>query len=325
MPNGNRLISGSFQLAFHRQKAFTVFGWEYAKCYAKIGVNGRLEAPRLTGPLTYQIDFKLETQCDTVLKAFDASYQKTFKSDRTTLVEDEPDYTATLLSCGLPGAELVTAAQISPIVSFQSALAAVEKKVTILVNPEDLKELKQADYKLCFAKKVGNNAYNVVWQSFSKYLFNNEFSWTPQYQLFGSNIFQSGIDVVVSTNVVKIGLGEESVLDPSGVLEQPTTGGSTTGFTLNNKYGSIHPGVNQLSSNSINGHTVSTPIYVASSPVVQGETVLTPVEKVLVWFEQDVETSTMFSTSRSNSVEIDLTTQNSATRLYKDQQWSTPS
>ncbi|MGK7925414.1 MAG: hypothetical protein AB4290_09230 [Spirulina sp.] len=207
--------------------------------------------------------------------------------------------------------------------AFLSALAAVQKSVIIKIATSDLETLKNGNYKLCFAKKVGDAAYNVVWQSYQDYLANNTFSWTPQYQIFGSNVFQANIEVQVSTNTQTIGLGETSILNSSGILESPSTGGPTTGFVMDNQYGSIHPGVNQLST-GIDGKQESTPIYVAESPSVIGETTLTPVEKILVWFEQDIQTSTMFSTSRSQAVEIDLTNQDSATRMYQNQTWITP-
>jgi hypothetical protein len=209
------------------------------------------------------------------------------------------------------------------LLSLRSALLATEKTVTITIAENDLKELKGSDYKLCFAKKVGNADYNIVWQSYTKYLVNNTFSWTPQYQLFGSNLFQGNIKVRVATNVVDIGLGETSVLDSTGVLGSASTGGSSTSLNLKNEYGSIHPGVNQLST-GIDGSKVSSPIYVAVKSVQKGDIELTPVEKVLVWFEQEIETRTMFSSSRSKSIEIDLTNADTATRLYKDQIWSTP-
>lgn len=72
------------------------------------------------------------------------------------------------------------------------------------------------------------------------------------------------------------------------------------------------------------GAAVSTPIYVAQDQVVLGDVTLTPVEKILVWFEKDIETSTMFSDSKSGSIEIDLTLIDSATRLYTGGGWTTP-
>ena len=204
---------------------------------------------------------------------------------------------------------------------LRAALLASQKQVTIEIAEEDFESLKASNYRLCFAKKVGNEYYNVVWQAYKEYLETNEFSWTPIYQLFGSNLFQDNITVKVSTKPVDIGLGETTILNENGRLLPPTTGGPPTSLNLDNQYGSIHPGVNQLST-GIDGDEVSTPIYVSPAAIVKGETYLTPVEKVLVWFEQKIETSTMFSSSRSLAVEIDLTKVNKATRLYTNQQWT---
>ncbi|WP_322616484.1 hypothetical protein [Pseudomonas sp. BIC9C] len=205
---------------------------------------------------------------------------------------------------------------------LRSALAASQKTVTIEIAAGDLTLLKKSGYKLCFAKKVGDADYNVVWQSYDAYLSNNEFSWTPQYQLFASNVFKENVQVKVSTNIVNIGLGQTSTLDESGLLSPAVTGGPDTSLTFVNNYAPIHPGVNQLST-GIDGNQVSTPIYVAVNQVVTGNTVLTPVETILVWFEQNVQTSTMFSTSRSKAIEIDLTFDNTAGRLYEGGQWKT--
>lgn len=205
---------------------------------------------------------------------------------------------------------------------LKSALAAAQKTVTIEIAPGDLTLLKKSGYKLCFAKKVGTADYNVVWQSYVAYLSNNEFSWTPLYQLFASNLFKENVQVKVSTNIVNIGLGQTSTLDEHGLLSPAITGGPDTSMTFVNDYAPIHPGINQLST-GIDGNQVSTPIYVAVDPVVTGKTVLTPVETILVWFEQNVQTSTMFSTSRSKAIEIDLTFENTAGRLYEGGQWKT--
>lgn len=222
--------------------------------------------------------------------------------------------------------EAVRHDELHPVQAAQLLRAlteATEKSVTIEIDSGDLARLKEAKYRLCFAKKVGDAAYNVVWQSYDSYLATNTFSWTPQYELFGSNTFEANVKVFVSTNKVAIGLGETAVLDTNGNLGDPYTGGSATAITMQNQYGPIHPGVNQLSSSSM-GATKSTPIYVAQNAIVLGDTTLTPVEKVLVWFQQDIQTSTMFSSSRSNAIEVNLTSTNQATRLYAAGQWSTP-
>jgi len=206
-------------------------------------------------------------------------------------------------------------------VEFNAVLAASSKVVNVKVASEDLAELKSANYKMCFAKKVGDNEYNVVWQSYHDYLTNGSFSWTPQFQMFGSNSFVSNVQVQMSTDPQVIGLGETCILDANGILQPATTGGPDTALTMNNEYGSIHPGVNQISV-GVTGKQESTPIYVSEQPIVKGDTTLTPVEKVLVWFEQNIETSTMFSDSRSKAIEVDLTTTNERTIQYKNQEWS---
>lgn len=218
----------------------------------------------------------------------------------------------------LTGNKALTAAY-----SLREALLASLKTVTIQIDPEDQERLKDNRYKLCFAKKVAEGDYNVVWQSYEDYLSTNEFSWTPQYQIFGSNDFKGSVKVHVSTNLVDVGLGEEVLLDKAGNIKPPKTGGEPTAITLHNEFGSIHPGLNQLCT-GIDGMQVSTPIYVAPSAMVLGDASLTPVEKVLVWFEQSITTSTMFSTARSQSIEIDLTFAKDATRLYKGQKWILP-
>lgn len=195
------------------------------------------------------------------------------------------------------------------------------KTVTIKIDGSDLENLKEEGYKICFAKKV-NDGYNVVWQSESGYYASNTFSWKPLYQLFGSDEFEGDVTVSVSTNVVDIGLGEQATLDAAGVLGEASTGGPSTAVTMVNEAGRIHPALNSYS--IYNGQAVTSAIYVAPQAIEKGPDSLTPVETVQVWFEQKIESSTMFSDARTNVTEIDLTDQNSATRLYSNGEWSTP-
>ena len=219
-----------------------------------------------------------------------------------------------------------TLSSLSPLEltnTTRSLLASAEKAVSIEIASGDLQFLKENKYKLCFAKRVSQSAYNIVWQSYSDYLSFNDFSWTPQYQMFGSNSFQAQVQVKVSTNLVTIGLGESAELQPSGLLGAPSTGGPETGVTMINAFGPIHPGLSQMST-GLNGQQSSTPFYVAENQIALGNVTMTPVEQVLVWFEQDVATGTMFSSARSLSTEIDMTFTNSSTRKYENGRWTTP-
>lgn len=204
--------------------------------------------------------------------------------------------------------------------SFLLSVAAATKAVTVEVTDDALHQLKQNHYSLCFAKKVGDT-FNVVWSSSNAYLTTNQFSWQPQYQLFGTNTFNTTITVKATTNIVAIGLGETSVLDADGFLESPKTGGPSTSITMDNQYGSIHPGVNQLST-GIDGAQASSAIYVAENAVLSGSAILTPKESVLVWFEQNIETGTMFSDARTNSYEVDMTFADTKTIQFDGEKWS---
>ena len=196
-----------------------------------------------------------------------------------------------------------------------------KKHVTIEITASELEQLKSSNYRLCFAKKVGEH-FNVVWTSHTDFLANNHFHWTPHYQVFGSNIFKDGVTVQTSTNKHNITLGQEAKLNESGVIEKPHSGPNPDAITLNNDYGPIHPGVSQRLHGPDGVHM--NPIYVAEHQVQKGTTKLTPKEEILVWFEQDVETSTMISHSVSRKTKIDMTQQTHATRKYKNGKWITP-
>ena len=205
----------------------------------------------------------------------------------------------------------------------------VEKQVVVKIRQKDFKTLKTGHYRLCFAKKIAEYEYNVVWKSFSNYLLNNVFSWTPQYRLFGSNQFRDGKAVNVSTNVVTISLGQTAILSPIGILQKAVSGGSPAGFTMRNKYGSIHVGVSQACTR-LDGTPGCSPMYVSTAAALKGDIALTPVDKVLIWFQQDVVSGTMFSAARTDSLlsgaktdalELDLTKNSSVTCLFSEQAW----
>lgn len=197
------------------------------------------------------------------------------------------------------------------------------KTVTINIDKDKHGKLMDEHYKLCFAKKVGD-VFDVIWQSYDDYLVSNTFSWIPAYQIFGVNTFEAGAKVKAMTEIKDIGLGETITLNKHGDFDGgAVTGGPATGITLKNLYKAIHPGLNSVSI-AADGTRVTTPIYVAQDPIETGTDTLTPVDIVRVWFQQDVHTSTMISTDVTNSVDIDMTSRDTAARLYDaHDNWST--
>lgn len=205
--------------------------------------------------------------------------------------------------------------------SLRNYLKATQKQLTVEVDEKDLASLKSNGYFLCFAKKIGDFDYDVIWKSMDRYLSSNIFSWQPIYQIFGTNTFEDKLKVVASTNIKDIGLGEISILDQFGILSDPVTGGDANSINVNNEYGDIHFAISQVSVNQ-SGQMESTPIYVSQSASILGTGSFKPVEKVQIWFQSNAQTGTMFSELRSNAIEIDLTNKSNATIRYEDGKWS---
>jgi hypothetical protein len=152
-------------------------------------------------------------------------------------------------------------------------------------------------YKLCIAQKV-NDQYTVVWSG-TTFVLHNTFQWQQSYQMFCSLQLQAGSVVSPGTVEQDIAFGQTCVLDKIGALGSATGTVEPSGmFYLNNEYGPIYPGVSNLL-----GKTFS-PIFVNPYQVVKGTTRLSPVVKIMVWFDVRFTTGTMFHESISNSYEV---------------------
>jgi hypothetical protein len=199
------------------------------------------------------------------------------------------------------------------------------KQVQIQIAPADYELLKAANYMMCFARKV-NDTYDVVWQAYGEYLTTNSFAWPPNYQLFATLSFNAGSVVNVETNTVDIGLGQQATLDLAGVIGPVANGGPSDSITLVNNYGPVCPGLIGVATGP-DGTQRQQPMFVEPDAIALGVDTLTPVDVVLVWFQQNIATGTMLSQDAmiavSEGVEIDLTNEDKATRLYQNGIWST--
>ncbi len=204
--------------------------------------------------------------------------------------------------------------------AFTRSTELPQKTVTVQIADEDLQTLKASDYRMCFAKE-SEGVFDVVWRAFSDYLTLSFFDWIPDYQLFCTNVFEDGETIRSTTNIVDIEFGQQSVLDAFGLLSPASSGGNESSINLVNEYGTTHPALSQWSK-GIAGVEESTPTYVSETEMIKGERGLSTVDVVLVWFEQGLETSTLFSTPRSNSFEADLSSVDRVDLLFENQQWS---
>lgn len=199
-----------------------------------------------------------------------------------------------------------------------------QKSIKVKLSKETLTDLKESGYSMCFAKKV-NGVYNVIWKATKEYLQNTTFSWEPKYKVFATNTYEANVKVTTDTEPVTVMLGQQCTLNVHGILEDAVTripSNNKECVTIINKYGNIHSGISQVC--KINDEEEITPIYVSKEARVIGEIELEPKECVMVWFEANVETSTIFETAKTNAQLLDLTDKDTWTIGYdsKTGNWS---
>ena len=191
----------------------------------------------------------------------------------------------------------------------------MKKTVNINVEGDMLDQLKDSGYKLCIAKKVENYDYNVAWYSTEKYLEINSFSWVPQYEVFATNSFLSNTKVGASCTPVRMDFGEITTFSRTGRMSPPVTGGAGDALNIKNEFGLIRFGINQLCT-GVDGSRQSSAIFVTPSGILSGEISFKPSEKIQVWFEQSMESSTILTVMRSNCMELDMANSDSRSVLF---------
>lgn len=87
-----------------------------------------------------------------------------------------------------------------------------------------------------------------------------------------------------------------------GTLKPAISGENSMSLTLVNEYGRILVGVSQYF--IMEGVLTFKPIYVSKIAHDSGNILLTPKDEVMVWFQRDAKTSTIFEGNRSNSIKL---------------------
>ncbi|PSR76420.1 hypothetical protein PHLCEN_2v8455 [Hermanssonia centrifuga] len=97
-------------------------------------------------------------------------------------------------------------------------------------------------------------------------------------------------------------LGETCTLDENGSMRPAHGAPDASGeFHVRNDYRSIHIGVKAKLGNEFSA------IYLSERPFYTGKVDLTPVEKVLVWFDMSSQTGTMLVKAITDTIEINFT------------------
>lgn len=185
---------------------------------------------------------------------------------------------------------------------------AAQKKLKITFADEQMELLKRNEYKLCFARKIENFAYNIVWKASSDFMVNTVFRWIDEYYLFASDAFAKSVNVndISTSNLVNIHTGEQSTLNSSGILSQPSSSDITSGFTINNASLPIHAGISQVCFDK-NQNLICSPVFLSETEILpQMRRTFVPDGNLLVWLDADLETGIIFQNMPSQSIEIDF-------------------
>jgi len=175
--------------------------------------------------------------------------------------------------------------------------------LTVTVDPKVERKLKIGGYKLCLCKKVGDEAYNVIWSG-KQFLNKNTFTWIESYAVFGTEQFKDGMLTQTSTSVQNIKFGQTCVLSPDCILQPPTGPVKKTGYFYvdNECLEDIHIGVSQ----ALNDPRKKAPIFI-TSVLLKGLADLEPRVQLLVFFDKKLESQMMFSRAVTRTTEVEFT------------------
>jgi hypothetical protein len=132
--------SGSFEIKFDKEKDYSLFGYQYARCYGNVETKAAFSRPIKEGEKGYKIDFKAECGCDTLIGNFNKAYQKTFGDGSGTLLtlpakelifvdgatpklKGPSAYQISLLTCNVSNETLYTRTAALPYLSHLAAAA----------------------------------------------------------------------------------------------------------------------------------------------------------------------------------------------------------
>lgn len=203
------------------------------------------------------------------------------------------------------------------------------KELIVQIAEDDLKVLRENNYLLCVAKKMEDYSYTVVWQAEKDFSQNNKMTWEDSYSMFASTSRTEGEVVFENILPVQIAQGERVILTSYGTFNGKEQGETTDCLEMRNQYKGIYPGVS-VESKNFKGETLVTPFFLSPELSIPGVFKVKPVEQILVWFEQKIESGTvilleyknqMKYAARSNMIEVNLEKEDSVTLLFEDYAW----
>lgn len=200
------------------------------------------------------------------------------------------------------------------------------KRINVSINESDLSTLKSSGYSLCFALMF-NGRYTVVWQAYKEFYPNSIFSWENTYKVFATNSFAKGKQVTVRSNEEAVTLGQIITLDSNCIFNSAVDGGLKTAVNIKNDFGSVYPGLFQTCKRVDNDDKVCAPVFLMPTVSIRGTAEIMPADKLLIWFEQDIQAGTMINKSssefnaRSKFTEVSFHEESEHSIKYENQTW----
>ena len=200
------------------------------------------------------------------------------------------------------------------------ALAHQPKTLTVEIGPEDLLSQMDKQVNLNISGLV-NDTHSIIWRSvsYTELAQQNQFQWSPVYRVFTAPQFQVGAIVQPSIHQMDVPLGYQVTIESSGVIGQPIQEGPNNAISVISKLTSGVLGLSQGITDPT-GVGAVLPIFV-SREGIQPTQLITPVDKVLLWFAAK-ETGTQLGSKPVNSFPVDLTETDTATVRFSEGVWS---
>lgn len=205
------------------------------------------------------------------------------------------------------------------------------KTLVVEIAGNDLEILSSSHYMLCVAKVLTDENSLVIWQAEDQILAHNEMSWEENvnYSLFCSTNNANRKKVVMNVPDAEIALGEYLTLTETGNFDtQKKQGSWKDQLGLINQYNPIYPGICQQCTD-FKGVLSKDPIFLNPTLSLPGEFTIKPLEKIMVWFEQDVEKGMYLFHNFADSVQagktkvitVDMQAKDRVTLSYEKFDW----
>ncbi|WP_163832865.1 hypothetical protein [Spartinivicinus ruber] len=203
------------------------------------------------------------------------------------------------------------------------------KNLNIILSQDEVKFLKENKLNMVIAKAVnsgGAEKYNVVWESRSDYAITNTYSWIPQYTANTTSIdIISPTSKVVAQGVnVPMKLGQKTILNQYGMLSQNVSKSDNPNsieFDIAQNF--YEKSFHITLATGLNSSTKPQPFFIDTETYEPGYKVeVTPIEKVKVWFQTELETGNYIEKIIAPELTVDFTNQSDSTYKYDNGKWS---